>query len=138
MFVVPRAGCRAALFLWIFSSISCRARTALPASQHFRVEPSHPQKRIRLKRQLTDEFKPTSVDRGDETSSPTLLTGRPIAVLEHLEGPQGSTALAIPLKKWMGEAPWSAMCMRKNELLVYCDGVYKLSLKILKGSTAPR
>ncbi|XP_039380015.1 contactin-associated protein-like 2 [Mauremys reevesii] len=33
MVVVPRAGCRAALFLWIFSSISCRARTALPASQ---------------------------------------------------------------------------------------------------------
>nr|XP_021148726.1 contactin-associated protein-like 2 isoform X3 [Columba livia] len=33
MVVVTRAGCRAALFLWIFSSISCRARTALPASQ---------------------------------------------------------------------------------------------------------
>uniref|UniRef100_A0A8C6YNU8 Uncharacterized protein n=1 Tax=Nothoprocta perdicaria TaxID=30464 RepID=A0A8C6YNU8_NOTPE len=33
MVVATRAGCRAALFLWIFSSISCRARTALPASR---------------------------------------------------------------------------------------------------------
>ncbi|XP_028607294.2 contactin-associated protein-like 2 isoform X1 [Podarcis muralis] len=33
MVVVLRAGCRAALFLWIFSNISCRARTALPSSQ---------------------------------------------------------------------------------------------------------
>ncbi|OWK55286.1 hypothetical protein RLOC_00013209, partial [Lonchura striata] len=33
MVVVTRAGCRAALFLWIFISISCRARTALPASR---------------------------------------------------------------------------------------------------------
>uniref|UniRef100_A0A8C4U6T9 Secreted protein n=1 Tax=Falco tinnunculus TaxID=100819 RepID=A0A8C4U6T9_FALTI len=28
-------GCRAALFLWIFSSISCRARTALSASRKY-------------------------------------------------------------------------------------------------------
>uniref|UniRef100_A0A8C4P7F4 Secreted protein n=1 Tax=Dromaius novaehollandiae TaxID=8790 RepID=A0A8C4P7F4_DRONO len=35
MVVVTRAGCRAALFLWIFSSISCRARTALPASRKY-------------------------------------------------------------------------------------------------------
>lgn len=35
MVVVTRAGCRAALFLWIFISISCRARTALPASRKY-------------------------------------------------------------------------------------------------------
>ncbi|XP_061443435.1 uncharacterized protein LOC133365493 [Rhineura floridana] len=32
MLVLLRAGCRAALFLWIFSNISCRARTALSSS----------------------------------------------------------------------------------------------------------
>lgn len=41
MVVVARAGCKAAVFLWIFSSISCKARTSLPSRKSCSLRSIH-------------------------------------------------------------------------------------------------